>query len=160
MKSTQQANKPSIRMGEMATANDGQILRTLLGSCIGLALFDRRLQVGGLAHIVLPQADGETDRPGKYVNQAVPKLVALLTQLANTEPRLVAKMAGGASMFPTKAAVNIGSQNILACEQVLKELQIPLLSQHCGGESGRRMSLDTSNGRVQIEIVGQEPIEL
>ena len=42
----------SIRMGEMSVASDGELLRTLLGSCIGLALYDRRRQVGGLAHIV------------------------------------------------------------------------------------------------------------
>ena len=32
---------PSIRMGEMAVAREDGVLRTLLGSCIGLALYDR-----------------------------------------------------------------------------------------------------------------------
>ena len=43
----------AIRMGDLAvSANDG-VLRTLLGSCIGLALYDHTHKVGGLAHIVL-----------------------------------------------------------------------------------------------------------
>ncbi|GAG39532.1 unnamed protein product, partial [marine sediment metagenome] len=46
------------------------------------------------------------------------------------------------------------------CEQLLAELNIPLVARHCGGQQGRRMSLDTANGKVLIEIVGAQPIEL
>ena len=47
---------PSIRMGEMAVAINDGVLRTLLGSCIGLALYDQNRRVGGLAHVVLPDS--------------------------------------------------------------------------------------------------------
>jgi chemotaxis protein CheD len=69
-------------------------------------------------------------------------------------------MAGGASMFSTTVAANIGLQNIESCEQMLGGLGIPIVAKHCGGEQGRRMSQDTANGKVVIEIVGQDPIEL
>jgi chemotaxis protein CheD len=154
------AANSSIRMGEMSVARDGEELRTLLGSCIGLALYDRRQNVGGLAHIVLPSARGKTDRPGKFADTAIPTLIAEVEKLVGGAVKLTAKMAGGASMFTTTVAANIGLQNIEACEQLLGELGIPILAKHCGGEQGRRMSLDTANGKVVIEIVGQDPIEL
>jgi chemotaxis protein CheD len=150
----------SIRMGEMSVAMRGESLRTLLGSCLGLALYDRDRKVGGLAHIVLPSSRGPTDRPGKFVDTAIPRLIEEMTKLAGGELRLAAKLAGGASMFPTTVAANIGLQNVQACEKRLRELRIPILAAHCGGEQGRRMSLDTVSGRVVIEIVGQDPIEL
>lgn len=150
----------SIRMGEMSVACDGDELRTLLGSCVGLALHDRRRKVGGLAHIVLPHAGEKTDRPGKFVDTAIPQLIEAMKTLAGGELKLAAKMAGGASMFPTTVAAKIGLQNIESCEQLLGELGIPIVARHCGGEQGRRMSLNTSNGKVLIEIVGQDPIEL
>lgn len=53
----------SIRMGEMSVAMRGGLLRTLLGSCVGLALHDRCQQVGGLAHIVLPMHREEPTGP-------------------------------------------------------------------------------------------------
>ena len=151
---------PSIRMGEMSVASDGDQLRTLLGSCIGLALFDRRRKVGGLAHIVLPSARGKTDRPGKFVDTAIPKLIEEMETLAGGELNLTAKMAGGACMFATAVTANIGRQNQESCQRLLGELRIPLVATHCGGGKGRRMSLNTANGRVLIEIVGQAPIEL
>jgi chemotaxis protein CheD len=154
------AANSSIRMGEMSVASDGGELRTLLGSCIGLALYDRRRKVGGLSHIVLPNARGKTGRPGKFVDTAVPTLIEELQKLAGGELKLAAKMAGGASMFSTTVAANIGRQNIESCEELLGELGIPIVGKHCGGGQGRRMSLNTANGKVLIEIVGQNPIEL
>ncbi|MEK6233602.1 MAG: chemotaxis protein CheD [Planctomycetales bacterium] len=150
----------SIRMGEMSVASDGKNLRTLLGSCLGLALYDRRLKVGGLAHIVLPGSRGNTDRPGKFVDTAIPALIDQMQALARGDLRLTAKIAGGASMFSTTVAANIGLQNIESCEQLLSQLGIPITAKHCGGEQGRRMSLNTANGKVAIEIVGQDPVEL
>jgi chemotaxis protein CheD len=154
------ATNSSIRIGEMSVAPDGEELRTLLGSCIGLALYDRRSKIGGLAHIVLPNARGTTDRPGKFVDTAIPALIEEMQELAGGELRPSAKMAGGASMFSTTAAANIGRQNMESCERLLGQLGIPIVGKHCGGGQGRRMSLNTANGRVVIEIVGQDPIEL
>lgn len=152
--------RPSIRMGEMSVASAGDELRTLLGSCVGLALYDRQRKVGGLAHIVLPESRGNTDRPGKFVDTAIPALIEEMKSLAGAELKLIAKIAGGASMFPTTVAAQIGRQNLEACEELLDELSIPIVARHCGGEQGRRMSLDTADGKVVIEIVGQDPIEL
>ena len=150
----------SILMGEISVARDGEHLRTLLGSCVGLALFDRRQKIGGLAHIVLPATRGKTDRPGKFVDTAIPELIQLMKQLAEDELKLVAKLAGGASMFSTTVAAKIGLQNIESCENLLGEWNIPIVGRHCGGEKGRRMTFDTTNGNVVIEIVGCDPIEL
>jgi chemotaxis protein CheD len=150
----------SIRMGEMSVGVDGVQLRTLLGSCIGLALHDRRQKVGGLAHIVLPTARGNTDRPGKYVDTAIPTLIERIERLVGGNLDLTAKVAGGASMFSTTVAAKIGLQNVESCEKMLGDLGIPIVAMHCGGEQGRRMSLDTASGKVTIEIVGQDPFEL
>ena len=153
-------NVPSIRMGEMSAATNGEELRTLLGSCIGLALHDGRRKVGGLAHIVLPCARGDTATPGKYVDTAIPALIDKMQRLAGRQLALTAKLAGGASMFSNTVAAKIGRQNIESCQRLLGDLRIPVLAQHCGGEQGRRMSLNTASGKVTIEIVGQEPFEL
>lgn len=147
-------------MGEMSIATGTENLRTLLGSCVGLSLYDRQQQVGGLAHIVLPESRGRQDRPGKFVDTAVPAMIHEMEQIATAPLKLVAKLAGGASMFTSTVASSIGRQNILACEQILREHGIPVLAKHIGGEKGRRMSLDLADGTVLIEIVGEDPIRL
>ena len=64
-----------VRMGELAaSAVAGDVLVSLgLGSCIGLALLDRRLGVAGLAHVVLPESGGHAQRNAwKFADFAVP----------------------------------------------------------------------------------------
>ena len=55
---------------------------------------------------------------------------------------------------------SIGVQNVLAIERLLKDLGIPIIGRHCGGEQGRRMKLDASTGIVTIDIVGVETTTL
>ena len=98
--STKLELRPSIRMGEMDVVRHRGILRTLLGSCIGLALYDGRYQIAGLAHIVLPTARGVTDLPGKFVDTAIPGLLQEMKGLAGASVRPVAKIAGGAKNVP------------------------------------------------------------
>ncbi len=151
---------PSIRMGEMAVAINDGVLRTLLGSCIGVVLYDRKHKVGGVAHVVLPESRGKTDRPGKFVDTAIPALMRDMKKLAGGAIEPTARIAGGANMFATEVVETVGTQNIEACELSLEALRIPIVGRHCGGIQGRRVSLDTATGLIIIEIVGSDPIEL
>ncbi len=147
-------------MGEMSVAMNDGVLRTLLGSCMGVALYDSKRKVGGLAHIVLPESRGKTDSPGKFVDTAIPTLIQKMEQVGGNNLKLRAKIAGGASMFPKAVTRNIGLQNLEATERLLCRLSIPVVARDCGGGQGRRMSLDTVTGIVVIEVVGLDPAEL
>ena len=92
----QSTRHKSLPMGEIGVARTSGLLRTLLGSCLGLALYDRRLKVAGLGHIVLPSALGRNEHPGKYADTAVPEMIRQMQELAGEERlKLCAKIAGG-----------------------------------------------------------------
>jgi chemotaxis protein CheD len=147
-----------IGMGQIGVARDTGTLRTFLGSCVGLALYDRRRRLAGLAHIVLPDSRGQGVPPGKYADTAVKETIRLLRELANGETlHLTAKLAGGAKMFPFHTGMTIGDQNVLAVEQLLGAEGIAIVARSCGGEHGRRMMLDVASGVVTIETVGVTP---
>jgi len=143
-------------MGEIAVARSSGVLRTLLGSCLGLALYDRRFKVAGLGHIVLPTSLGRAENPGKFADTAVPEMIRRMQELVDDERlKLYARIAGGANMFiSTDSSNSIGMQNMQAVERLLDELRIPIIGRHCGGEQGRRMMLDTATGIVTIDVVG------
>jgi chemotaxis protein CheD len=149
-------------MGEIAVARTSGVLRTLLGSCLGLALYDRRHKVAGLGHIVLPMSKGRTDTPGKFADTAVPAIIRRMHELVEQLPlQLHAKIAGGANMFVSADADNtIGVQNLQEVERLLDELRIPIIGRHCGGEQGRRMMLDAATGIVTVDVVGAETTTL
>ena len=154
---------PAIRMGEIGVAcatDEDTLLRTLLGSCIGVALYDARRGVAGLAHVVLPQSRGKNEPPGKFVDTAIPALIHEMETRVGRRVAPEARIAGGANMFATAVTDTVGRRNIEACEKLLEAYEIPLRARHCGGEKGRKMTLDAGSGGVTIEVVGETPIKL
>ncbi len=149
-----------IGIGELAVIQETGLLRTLLGSCIGLVLHDRQARVGGLAHIVLPSSNGDTRVPGKYADTALPELVRLIERAGGQPRNLTAKIAGGANMFSTLKMAGIGELNLITVQQLLQDVRIPVVGHHCGGQQGRRIAYDVKTGAETVEIIGCLPIEL
>ena len=152
--------RASIRMGDMLVVRGEDTLRTLLGSCIGLALYDRRNAVGGLAHIVLPDSRGQEGPPAKYVDAAIPELIRRIELAGGKAGNLNAKMAGGANMLAKQAVSTIGDQNLETIRRMLQDIGIPIVAEHCGGVQGRRMTFYPNSGRVTIEVVGGDSIDI
>lgn len=145
----------SIAMGQIGVACNDGVLRTFLGSCVGLALHDRRRRIAGLAHIVLPESPRTGGPPGKYADTAVAELLRLLHGLVDGDAlHLTAKIAGGATMFGFQSGTTIGDQNVQAVERLLAAAGITIVGRCCGGSHGRRMSLDVASGVVTIQAVG------
>ncbi len=159
---TQPETIVSVPIARWATVAAPSCLRTLLGSCVGVAVYDLTARVGGLAHVLLPDSRGQTDQPGKYADTAILALVAEIEAKLKGKPRsrLVAKIAGGANMFATTSAMSIGEQNVLATESILSRMDIKILARHTGGETGRRMTLDPKTGVVEIRIPGGGDVTL
>ena len=150
----------TVAIGQWAVAAAPALIRTLLGSCVGVVLYDRNSKLGGLAHIVLPAARGTVDHPGKYADTAIPGMIAEFERRLGprTRMRLTAKLVGGASMFqvdtPADSTLNIGRRNQEAIEAILDALRIPVLARDLGGTTGRRLTLDTVSGIVAIKVPG------
>lgn len=149
-----------VGIGELAVIKQEGLLRTLLGSCLGLVLHDRRACVGGLAHIVLPLSGEDRSLPGKFADTAIPELVRMIEQSGGKPQALVAKLAGGANMFASVKSNGIGDQNQAMVEKILKELGIRIAGRHCGGRQGRRLAYDVQTGIVTVEILGSPSVIL
>ncbi|WZP00217.1 chemotaxis protein CheD [Isosphaeraceae bacterium EP7] len=152
----------SVPIGRWQVTSAPNQLRTLLGSCAGVILHDRAAKLGGVAHIVLPDSKGTSDQPGKFADTAIPAMIADLERLLgrSSRGRLTAKVVGGASMFQTGPALNIGKMNQDAVDQILGTLGIPVLARDVGGGAGRRLTLDLATGIVQIRVPGGEEYKI
>jgi chemotaxis protein CheD len=123
-----------------------------LGSCIGLTMYDPNLKLGAMVHIMLPESAGRMDRPGKYVDTAVPLLVKELVALGCKNRSIIAKIAGGACMFEYFGTnLNIGERNAVKVRLLLKEHNIELAAEDVGGKVGRSVTfLPANEGKVSI----------
>ncbi|MHC6179270.1 chemotaxis protein CheD [Clostridium sp. JNZ X4-2] len=149
-----------VGIADMNTASSPDKIITIgLGSCVGIALYDSRINIGGLAHIMLPDSTqfSSAKNPLKFADLAVPLLIEKLEKLGVNRRNLRAKIAGGASMFnfsDKSMIMDIGNRNGIAVKNILKKYSISILAEDLGGNKGRTMIFDTSDGGVKIKTVG------
>lgn len=143
----------------------GAIMTIGLGSCIGIALYDKMLKVAGLAHIMLPDSTQfkNATNPMKFADLAIPILIEKMETQGCKKRNLTAKIAGGASMFnfSDKSIISdIGKRNSDAVKKALKDATIPIVAEDIGGNKGRTMIFYTEDGKVVLKVVGHGIIEL
>jgi chemotaxis protein CheD len=153
-----------VRMGELAVSSEpGHVLVSLgLGSCVALALLDRRMGIAGLAHIVLPRSqDPVNENPRKFADLAVPELVSELQALGARRIRLEAVLVGGASMFDVSASsLEVGQRNEAAVRELLGSMRIPVTAAATGGTRGRTVRVDVGRAAVTVREAGGKETEL
>lgn len=150
----------SIRMGELVVSRSDEPLKTLLGSCVGLVLYSCQDAIGGLAHIVLPDSRDREGPPAKFADTAIPELIRRITLAGGHVRNLNAKVAGGSNMLASKSLSTIGDQNVVAIQRILRDAGIPIAAEHCGGVQGRRMTFYPNTGKVTIDVVGGESVDI
>ncbi len=153
MSTTTTASKTiRVQMAGIRFGESPDVLETLLGSCVGIAVWDELARCGGLAHAVLPDSQGKVVKPGKCVDTAVVELRKRLLERGASPHRLKAKIAGGALMFGKRTNEAVGQKNCEAVIQRLQQHNIKLVADHIGGEKGRVIRFSLNDWSVEVEM--------
>ena len=142
----------NVKMGGIGYCEAPETLGTLLGSCVGVAIWDKVARVGGLAHVVLPDSAGREAAPGKFADTAIAEIKRQLLKRGANPRHLAAKIAGGATMFGKRTEMDVGSKNHSAVVKHLKDQSIPLLAEEVGGCAGRMVSFSPGNGSMAVFV--------
>lgn len=130
-----------------------------LGSCVGVVIYDLTKKVAGLAHIMLPYANGQkNDNQYKYADTAIDILVEKLMLESASKFNMKAKIAGGAQMFQLTTGsdvMRIGPRNVEAVRKQLEKHRIPIIAEDVGGNSGRTIEFDPVTGKLKIRTVNK-----
>ena len=157
-------DKKEIRVGiaDSAIVSSPDRLITMgLGSCIGIAIYDRVKKIAGLVHIMLPDSKQFKNivNPLKYADLGIESLVNQMIDNGCRKENMTAKIAGGASMFnfPDKKIISdIGKRNSLAVVEIINKLSIPIIGQEVGGNKGRTIIFESEDGSVLIKSFGSD----
>ena len=150
-----------VGMADLNVCKAPDMITTLgLGSCIGIAVYDPVVKIGGLAHIMLPDSTQMRNNSNiaKFADTGIEELVKRVIAAGANKRRLVAKIAGGAKMFQVSGLStigNVGDRNAQASRIKLKQLGIPLLAEDTGLNYGRTVELYPATGEFYIKAVGK-----
>ncbi len=152
-----------VGMGELKLLQNDECAWAVLGSCVGLVLYDAVSKVGGVAHIMLQKNERKDNRIGKYADTAVPALIDLMIKNGAERKKIKARIVGGANMFKWKSAkiiMDIGTDNVNSVREELEKENITILKSMTGGNSGYKIIFAVSDGIVHIEFIDGRKIEL
>lgn len=137
-----------VGIGEVKVAQGDIILSAYgVGSCVVLAFYEKINRIGGLAHILLPiGADGSFKHP----KGAIEELIRQFAERGVEKDKIIAKIAGGSTMFGELIQSSIGLRNVTVTREELKRFSIPLVGEDVCGNWGRTIFFNLSTGEMII----------
>ncbi|RJR36810.1 MAG: chemotaxis protein CheD [Deltaproteobacteria bacterium] len=153
-----------VGVADMKISNQSQqlVVTHALGSCIGVAVYDPHVKVGGLLHYMLPESslDEEKGRQNPYMfaDTGIPQLFRECYKLGAQKHRMLVKVAGGSQVLGGPEHFNIGRRNYAALRKIFLKNNVLIDNEDVGGSKARTMYLEISNGRVWVKIIGQNQV--
>lgn len=152
-----------VGMGEYKVGRYPEILTCIgLGSCVAIALYDVKLRLAGLSHIMLPKGEKNASNPAKFADSAINLLMKVMQRHGSAAKDVTAKIFGGANMFPMiqgNHLGHVGLRNSIAVKETLAKKKIEIVAEDLGGHWGRTIFFDTEDGSVRVrDARGEERI--
>lgn len=155
---TGQPERKKVGIAEYEVTTDGAVLTTSgLGSCIGVALYDRESGAAGLVHVMLPQYDEGEGARAKFADTGVEVLLEEMERIGARRDTIEAKIAGGSDMLDfSENGSSIGTRNADSVRETLSKYDIPVIGEDVGGDHGRSLRLEATTGDLVVKSASQD----
>lgn len=144
-----------VGIGDFKISNAPNILKTNLGSCVGLTLYNPHKKIGGLLHVLLPRAPkNKGENLSKYADTGFEQFLKELKKKGCDISKLEAKVFGGAHVIKA-IKTRVGDENLAVIKEMLKKNRIRIKAERTGGDRGYLIWLDLSTGKVTCRVFGE-----
>ncbi|MFB6101862.1 MAG: chemotaxis protein CheD [Haloplanus sp.] len=147
-----------VGIADFAVTSGGALLTTSgLGSCLGIGLYDEPAGVAGLAHVMLPTAPDDPPNVAKFTDTGIEAVLRAMRDEGAHDADTRAKLAGGSAMFQFDSQEHsIGERNVETARAMLDRLDIPIVAEDIGGDSGRSLRFHGDDGTLVVKSAGTE----
>jgi len=143
---------------------DDMLITHALGSCIGVAVYDPLVQVGGLLHFMLPDSSLDSSKaqkkPAMFADTGIPLLFKSCYKLGAEKKRMIVKIAGGAKILDDANYFRIGQKNITALRKMFWKNNVLISGEDTGENYNRTVEVSISTGTVIVKSSGRVLREL
>ncbi len=152
----------TLNPGDFYFGSCGSKVKTILGSCVAITMWNPQKRQGGMCHFLLPSHTeaNQDGLSGKYADHAVALFIQDIDRTKTTPQDYQVKVFGGGKMFPQLGRPNefsVGDRNIVAAKDLLKRHGFQVHSEHTGEAGHRQVMLDLATGQT---FVKWQPIDL
>src|SRR4051794_37663685 len=143
--------------GEYYVTRHGEMVTTVLGSCVSACVRDSRLRIGGMNHFMLP-LDGSNGQSAwgaaasaatRYGNVAMERLINDILKLGGRREDLEMKLVGGGRVL-AEMTTDIGARNIAFVREYVREEGFKVLGEDLGDVHARKVIYFPETGRIRV----------
>jgi len=147
-----------ILPGEYYVSMHGELISTVLGSCISACIRDVKMGIGGMNHFMLPMGC-EDEHAGKmhltsatrYGNFAMEMLINEILKAGGKRKNLEVKLFGGGRVLSNMTKIDIGNKNINFVHEYLQEEGLDVAAEDTGDIYPRKVLFFADTGKVRVK---------
>ena len=147
-----------ILPGEFYVSMHGELISTVLGSCISACIRDVKMGIGGMNHFMLPMGC-EEEHAGKYHltsatrygNFAMEMLINEILKAGGKRKNLEVKLFGGGRVLASMTKIDIGNKNINFVHEYLEEEGLSITCEDTGDIYPRKVLFFADTGKVRVK---------
>jgi len=132
----------------------GEMLATILGSCVAACIRDPKTGIGGMNHFLLPgddSLDPAHSDAARYGMFAMESLINGILKAGGMKDRLEVKVFGGGNVINNSA--RIGSKNAAFIRDYLRREGYKITSEDMEGDHPRRVHYFPDTGKVMMRLL-------
>jgi chemotaxis protein CheD len=153
------ADRIYLKPGELVTTHEPAIITTILGSCVAVTMFSKRLRMGSICHAMLPKNPPSNGSDTfRYVDSSILYMIEKLLLVGVRKDEIVVKLLGGADVLDRidGRTISVGQQNIRQAVEIIRKEGLSLAACDVGGQFGRKIVFYGHTGRVLLRRVNRE----
>ncbi|MAC46698.1 chemoreceptor glutamine deamidase CheD [Oceanospirillum beijerinckii] len=151
-----------ILPGEFYVTSADMAISTVLGSCVSACIRDKRLNIGGMNHFMLP-GNSDVYNPlsasARYGSYAMEILINEILKRGASRENLEAKVFGGGNVIKSITTSNVGQRNAKFVVDYLGFESIPIVAQDLMDSCPRKVVFFPNTGRVLMKRLHNERID-
>ena len=149
-----------ILPGELYVSTHGEMISTVLGSCISVCIRDKKKGIGGMNHFMLPQnnefssetwGNNPTTSASRYGNWAMEYLINAILKRGGEKKNFEVKVFGGGQMMAKMT--DIGQKNIIFVYQYLAKEKLKVEASDVGDIYARKVLYFPDTGNVKVRRI-------
>jgi chemotaxis protein CheD len=151
-----------VGIGELAVADgEANIVTHALGSCVAVCIWDPIARVGGMLHLLLPEARINPTRaerqPAAFADTGIPLLFQQAYARGLQKARTQVALIGGAEIShdAPEGVMNVGRRNVIAARKMLWGNGVLIRSEDVGGRRARTVAISMQDGRIVVSAAGE-----
>lgn len=148
-----------ILPGECYVSAQGEMIGTVLGSCVAACIRDKVIGVGGMNHFMLPVQSGDrgivrnnsVNQALCYGNWAMEFLINSILKQGGRKDRLEVKIFGGGRVLAGMTNIDVGRRNVEFVLEYLDKEGLSVVSKDLLGDYPRKVLYFADTGAVKMK---------